>query len=83
MPEDLMMTYCRRICGYLRDRINAEIYVNGDVDEVVTDIQWGEFQFRSIISHLHRFVYSGISSEQIAEHIYKKYKSALLSEAFL
>lgn len=83
MPRDLLETYCRRICGYLRDRINAEIYVNGDVDEVVTDIQWGEFQFRSIISHLHRFVYSGISSEQIAEHIYKKYKSALLSEAFL
>ena len=83
MPKDLLEMYCRRVCGYLRDRINAEIYVNGDIDDIVTDIQWGEFQFRSIVSHMHKFVYSGIGSEQIAEHIYKKYKSALLSEAFL
>lgn len=83
MPEDLMWSYCRRICGNLRDKINAEIYVNSCDNEIVTDIYWGEFQFECVIIQMHKLVYRGVSSEEIARYIYKKYKSALLEEAFI
>lgn len=83
MPEDLLLTYCRRICASLRSRINAEVYVNSDHSDLDIDIYWGEFQYQCTVSQMHKLVYRGVSSECIADYIYRSYKNSLLSEAFI
>lgn len=85
MPEDLLDMYCRRICAILRRKINARIFVNSDLanSEIDIEIDWYDFQYRCTIGRIHALVYRGISSEDIAEHVYKSYKEELLSEAFL
>ena len=85
MPIDLLELYCRRICGLLRRKINAEIYVNYDVNsnEIDVEISWYDFQYRCVINNVHTIVYRGISSENIGNWILKNYREAVLSEAFL
>ena len=85
MPEDLLDMYCRRICAILRRKINARIFVNSDLanSEIDIEIDWYDFQYRCTICRIHALVYRGISSEDIAEHVYKSYKEKLLGEAFL
>ena len=83
MPEDLMELYCRRVCGNLRSRINAEIYVNSDKDDMVIDIYWGEFQYQQVFSQMYKLVYRGISTDNIADFIYNNYRQKLLQEAFI
>lgn len=85
MPEDLLDTYCRRICAILRRKINAKIFVNSDLanSEIDIEIDWYDFQYRCTIGRIHILVYRGVSSEDIAEYVYKSYKEKLLGEAFL
>ena len=83
MPEDLLLTYCRRICASLRNKINAEVYVNPCDDGLITEIYWFDFQYQHIVSKMHALVYRGFSSERIADYIYRSYKKALLEEAFI
>ena len=83
MPEDLMMMYCRRICASLRSKINGEIYVNANGNKIITDISWGEFQYQCITDYVHKLVYRGVSSETIADYIYRSYRKSLLGEAFI
>jgi hypothetical protein len=83
MPEDLLLIYCKRICAILRKKINGEIYVNANGNSIVTDISWGEFQYQCITDYIHRLVYRGVSSETIADYIYRSYRRSLLKEAFI
>lgn len=83
MPEDLLLTYCRRICAILRKRINGKIYVNPDENDIVVDICWRDFQHQCRISNMHSLVRDGVSSELLANYVYKSYRESLLKEAFL
>jgi hypothetical protein len=85
MPEDLLLIYCKRICAILRRKINAKIYVNGNLNnsEINIEIDWLDFQYLCTIDRVYALVYRGISSEDIAEHVYRNYKEKLLGEAFI
>lgn len=83
MPNDLLLMYCRQICGLLRNRIKGEVYVNGINDKIVVEISWYDFQYSCTINKVADMVHKGISSECIGEWICRNFKNVMLTEVFV
>lgn len=85
MPEDLMDTYCRRICAILRKRINASIFVNPCSyieDAIEVRIKRGDLHYTQIIPNMSYVVQHGESSTLIADKIIANYKAGIIKEIF-
>lgn len=85
MPEDLMDTYCRRICAILRKRLNASVFVNPSPyieDAIEVKIKRGDLQYKQIIPDMPYIVQHGESSTLIADRIIANYKASIIKEIF-
>ena len=86
MPEmiELLNVYCSKIYKNLKERINADIFIERACDDQIDiDIIWNDFEYLAVLTHVQDLICAGCSTKVIANYIYKQYRRELINSAFL